>query len=87
MPILGLTSMPIDSIEVMPQQGGEIRLLNGDRGWQMGSAGFTPVAPLELQAKIYQYNYLDLPIGLGTKDFTVKAEGKHVIEGQETMVP
>ena len=73
-------------IEVMPQQGGEIRLLNGDRGWQMGSAGFTPVAPLELQAMIYQYNYLDLPMGLVAKDYAVKAEGQQVIEGRETYL-
>ena len=63
-------------VEVMPAQGGEIRILNGDRGWQGSSGGFVPVSPLELQSMLYQYSYLNLPMALATGSYHVKYGGK-----------
>jgi outer membrane lipoprotein-sorting protein len=73
-------------IEVMPEQGGEIGILNGDRDWQWGSEGFTLVSPIELQSMIYQYSYLDLPMGLAKGDYQVKYGGKQLHNGHETYL-
>jgi hypothetical protein len=69
-------------IEVMPEQGGEIRILNGDRGWQKSREGYIPVSQLELQSMLYQYSYLNLPMGLVTRSYRVKYGGKQLYEGQ-----
>ena len=60
----------------MPEQGGEIRILNGDHGWQGSSEGFMPVSSMELQSMIYQYSYLDLPMGLAKGDFQLKSAAR-----------
>lgn len=73
-------------IEVMPEQGGEIRILNGNHGWHVGSEGLTPVSPLVLQSMIYQYSYLDLPMGLVDGSFKVKYGGKQRHNGRDTYL-
>ncbi len=42
-------------IEVMPDRGGEIRILNGNQGWQSDPQGFAEVNKIMLQS-------IDLPI-------------------------
>lgn len=69
-------------IEVMPEQGGEIRILKGDHGWQSG----IPVSALELQSMIYQYSYLDLPMGLVDKELPVTSIRKELYKGQEAYL-
>ena len=73
-------------IEVMPKQGGEIRILNGDHGWQGNSEGFVPVSSMELQSMIYQYSYLDLPMGLARGDYQVKFDGRESLNGHEAYL-
>ena len=73
-------------VEVMPEQGGEIRILNGDHGWQASSGGFIPVSELELQSMLYQYSYLNLPMALANGNYHVKYGGKQGNKEQETYV-
>ena len=73
-------------VEVMPEQGGEIRVLNGDQGWQASSVGFVPASPLELQSMLYQYSYLNLPIALAKGNYQVKYGGRQHNNGQETYL-
>lgn len=70
----------------MPELGGEIRILNGDRGWLGGSEGFMPVSPMELQSMFYQYSYLDLPMGLAKGDYPLKYGGKENHNGHEAYL-
>ena len=70
-------------IEVMPEQGGEIRILNKNHGWHVGSGGLVPVSPLVLQSMIYQYSYLDLPMGLADGSLQVKYGGKQSHNGRD----
>jgi len=69
-------------IEVMPEQGGEIRILNGAHGWRSG----IPVSALELQSMIYQYSYLDLPMGLIDKELQVTSVRKELYEEHEAYL-
>jgi hypothetical protein len=71
-------------IEVMPEKRGEIRILNGRRGWQSFGDGFSPVSTFELQAMIYQYSYLDLPMGLTARDYRVEYAGMRQYKGRES---
>ncbi len=73
-------------IEVMPEQGGDIRILNGNSGWQRRGEGFVRVSPLELQSMIYQYSYLDLPMAFGDKEFLVTYGGKFRQNGEEVYL-
>jgi len=73
-------------IEVMPEQGGEIRVLNGDHGWQASSGGFIPVSSLELQSMLYQYSYLNLPMALANGSPHVKYGGKQRNNDEETYL-
>ena len=73
-------------IEVMPGSGGEIRILNKDRGWQSGDAGFTPASPLELQSMLYQYSYLNLPMGFARGNYQVKYGGKQQLKGRDVYL-
>ena len=73
-------------IEIMPEQGGEIRILNGAMGWQTGSEGSTPVSELELQSMLYQYSSLNLPMGLANGSYHVKYGGKKRHNGQEAYL-
>ena len=73
-------------IEVMPEQGGDIRILNGDHGWQASSGGFIPVSQLELQSMLYQYSYLNLPMALANGNYHVKYGGKLRDNNEETYL-
>ena len=73
-------------IEVMPELGGEIRILNGDHGWQASGEGFLPVSELELQSMLYQYSYLNLPMGLTNGKYQVKYLEKQRYNGREAYL-
>lgn len=70
-------------IEVMPEQGGEIRILNGKHGWQKVGEGFAPVSNIEIRSMIYQYSYLDLPMGLIDGEFQAEYGGIEQHNGRE----
>lgn len=69
-------------IEVTPEQGGEVRILNKDHAWQLGSDGAAPVSELELQSMLYQYSSLNLPMGLANGNYHVTYGGKERRNGQ-----
>jgi len=73
-------------VEVVPEQGGEIRVLNGDLGWQTSGEGLVPVSTLELQSMLYQYSYLNLPMALARGDYQVKYGGRQRNGVQETYL-
>jgi len=51
-------------IEIIPERGGEVRILDGAAGWQGNASGLAPAKPLSLSSMRYQYAYLDLPMSL-----------------------
>ncbi|HJV65816.1 MAG TPA: hypothetical protein VJ550_08785 [Geomonas sp.] len=73
-------------VEVMPELGGDVRVLNGDRGWQATEAGFAPVSQLELQSMLYQYSYLNLPMALASGSYHARFGGDQPYKGKETRL-
>ncbi|MCM0083032.1 hypothetical protein L4X63_15675 [Geomonas sp. Red32] len=73
-------------IEVMPEQKGEVRILNKGRGWQATGKGFVPVTDLELQSMLYQYSYLNLPMALINGSYHARYGGKQLYQGKETQL-
>lgn len=73
-------------IEVMPERGGEIRILDGNQGWQMGSSGFQPVSTLEIQSMMYQYCYLSLPMGFADGEYQATYGGTARHNGREVYL-
>lgn len=51
-------------IDIMPEQGGEVRILDGDRGWQGSGDRLHEASPISLSSMRYQYAYLDVPMSL-----------------------
>ncbi len=70
-------------IEIMPEQGGEARILNAGRGWRGSPEELKEVQKVPLQAMIYQYSYLDLPMGFSDNAYTVTYGGKQVFRGRQ----
>lgn len=67
-------------IEIRPEQGGEIRVLVGDQGWQGAGDSFYPAAPISLSSMRYQYSYLDVPMCLADQSCTAQEGGVKVLE-------
>lgn len=71
-------------IEVLPEAGGEVRILNGRSGWQgEAGGGMVPARAILRQSMLYQYTYLDLPMGLVHGDYSVTYRGKVRQNGRE----
>jgi len=62
-------------IEIMPDQGGEARILDGSKGWQGSPEALKEARPVTLQSMKYQYSYLDLPMGFADKSYNVTYGG------------
>jgi outer membrane lipoprotein-sorting protein len=62
-------------IEIMPETGGEVRILNGNDAWQSGRNGIGRARPLTHCSMKYQYTYLDLPMGLVNRSMSVAYDG------------
>ena len=58
-------------IDIMPEKGGEVRVLNGGQGFQGSGEHLREANPLSVSSMKYQYGYLDLPMSLA--DGTAKA--------------
>lgn len=69
-------------IEIRPEQGGEIRILAGEQGWQGASGRFSPAPPLALSSMRYQYGYLDVPMCLADGSCTAQERGIQVLAGR-----
>lgn len=70
-------------IEIMPDQGGEARILDGAKGWQGSPDTLKEARPVTLQSMIYQYGYLDLPMGFADNSYTVAYSGKKEFRGKQ----
>jgi outer membrane lipoprotein-sorting protein len=70
-------------IEIMPDQSGEARILDGAKGWQGSPEALKEARPVTLQSMIYQYSYLDLPMGLADKSYAVSYAGKKEYKGKQ----
>ncbi len=70
-------------IEIMPELGGELRILAGNRGWRGSPATLVEVGQAPLQAMYYQYTYLDLPTGFVDSSYAVSYAGKREFKGRE----
>ncbi len=73
-------------IEVMPELGGEVRILNGDRGWQGRRNAFEKSSPVMVESMVYQYSYLDLPTGFADKTYPVAYGGKRKVGQREAYL-
>jgi len=71
-------------IEIMPGQEGEVRILDGGHGWQLGRSGFEASNPVMVQSMVYQYCYLDLPMGFADASYPVSYGGLHKLGNRET---
>lgn len=68
-------------IEIRPEQGGEVRILAGDEGWQGSGRHFFPAKPISLSSMRYQYSYLDVPMCLADGSCTVEEGGVRELAG------
>ena len=73
-------------IDIMPEQGGEVRILNGTHGWQGSGTTLREANPLSLSSMRYQYGYLDLPMSLADGSARVSDGGQRQLEGQSLDV-
>lgn len=69
-------------IEIMPEQGGEVRLLDGMHGWQGSLDGLREARPFTIQSMLYQYGYLDLPMGFADRSYQVSYQGRKEYQGR-----
>lgn len=69
-------------IEIMPDQGGEVRLLDGMQGWQGNLDLLREARPFTVQSMYYQYGYLDLPMGFADKSYRVSYQGRKEYQGR-----
>jgi hypothetical protein len=69
-------------IDILPERGGEVRILSGGRGWQGSGSDLRTANPLALSSMRYQYGYLDLPMSLADGSVAVRDGGKRDLYGQ-----
>lgn len=65
-------------IDIMPERGGEVRILSNGKGLQGNGQRLREANPLSLSSMQYQYGYLDLPMSLA--DNSAKASHKGIKE-------
>ncbi len=65
-------------IDIMPERGGEVRILSDGKGLQGSGPRLSAAKPISLSSMRYQYGYLDLPMSLA--DGSAKAIHRGVEE-------
>lgn len=65
-------------IDIMPERGGEVRILSHGKGFQGSGDRLSAAKPVSLSSMRYQYGYLDLPMSLA--DGSAKAVHKGIEE-------
>lgn len=65
-------------IDIMPERGGEVRILSNGKGVQGSGQTLREANPISVSSMRYQYGYLDLPMSLA--DGTARAKHKGVKE-------
>jgi len=73
-------------IEIMSDLGGEVRVLNGTRGWQGNTTVLKEAKPISVQSMLYQYTYLDLPMGFADSSVSVTYGGKTELNGRSHIL-
>ena len=73
-------------IDIMPEKGGEVRILDGVRGWQGSGDTLREANPFALQSMRYQYGYLDLPMSLADGSAKASYDGIRELHGQPAEV-
>ena len=69
-------------IEIKADREGEVRILDGNRGWRGSLSTLVEVQGAPLQAMAYQFAYLDLPMGFADGTYSVTYEGKKEHRGR-----
>jgi len=69
-------------IDILPERGGEVRILAGSQGWQGSGDELRAANPLALSSMRYQYGYLDLPMSLADGSVTVHPGGSRDLHGR-----
>jgi hypothetical protein len=69
-------------IDIMPEAGGEVRILDGEHGWQGSGTVLRAANPFALTSMRYQYGYLDLPMSLADGSARVSDGGRRELHGQ-----
>jgi hypothetical protein len=70
-------------IEIMPEQGGELRILNAGRGWRGSPEDLNEARQAALQAMVYQYSYLDLPMAFTDDSYKVSYGGRQDLHDRQ----
>jgi outer membrane lipoprotein-sorting protein len=70
-------------IEIMADPAGEVRILNGNQGWRGNGTTQVAVQGPPLEAMIYQYTYLDLPMGFADGTYSAVFQGRTGYRGRE----
>jgi len=65
-------------IDIMPERGGEVRILSNKNGIQGSGQNLRAANPISISSMRYQYGYLDLPMSLA--DGTAKTKHKGIKE-------
>ncbi len=73
-------------IDIRPEQGGEVRILNQDKGWQGSGNTLSAAKPLSLSSMRYQYGYLDLPMSLADETAKAQYQGIRELHGRPMAV-
>ena len=69
-------------IEIKADREGEVRILDGNRGWRGSLSTMVEVHGAPLKAMAYQFAYLDLPMGFADGTYSVTYEGKKEHRGR-----
>lgn len=69
-------------IDILPERGGEVRILNHDQGLQGSGQRLRAANPLSLSSMRYQYGYLDLPMSLADGSAQAAHQGLEELHGR-----
>ena len=70
-------------IDIMPERGGEVRILTNEKGFQGSGQTFNVASPLSTSSMRYQYGYLDLPMSLADGSAKVYDLGVEALRGRK----
>lgn len=73
-------------IDIMPERGGEVRILSKNKGFQGSGQTFRAASPLSTSSMRYQYGYLDLPMSLADGTAKVSEYGVDALRGRKMEI-
>jgi hypothetical protein len=69
-------------IDIMPERGGEVRILSNGKGLQGSGQKLGEANPISLSSMRYQYGYLDLPMSLADESAKAIHRGVEELQGR-----